>query len=179
MPPGSDKTGDETSKASGKEKSGSSSTSTDTALSPGQSWLKRDAEASSFILCTIEFALLDDIDASSISKQLWDYLQSQYGEKGFTLRHNLFIHLMTTKLNGYPSFEEYQLNFKSTLRKLHESEAPPLPKDLQLAAFLHGVEETYGQWAFAKRSTIRSKAKEEDLPTVDDLTAELLDESRS
>ncbi len=101
-PPGSDKAGDETSKTSGKGKSGSSCTIADTALSPGQSWLKRDAEASSFILCTIEFALLDDIDASSTSKQLWDYLQSQYGEKGFTLRHNLFIHLMTTKLNEYP-----------------------------------------------------------------------------
>ena len=177
MLPGSNKAGDETSKISDKEKSGSSSTSSDTALSPGQSWLKRDAKASSFILCTIEFALLDDIDASSSSKQLWDYLQSQYREKGFTLRHNLFIHLMTTKLNEYLSVEEYHLNFKSTLQKLHENGAP-LTKDLQLAAFLHGVEETYSQWAFAKRSTIRSKAKDEDLPTIDDLTAELLDESR-
>ncbi len=83
---------------------------------------------------------------------------------------------MTTKLNEYPSVEEYQLNFKSTLRKLHESGAF-LPKDLQFAAFLHGVEETYSQWAFAKRSTIRSKAKDEDLTTIEDLTAELLDES--
>ena len=40
------------------------------------------------------------------------------------------------------------------------------------------MEETYSQGAFAKRSTIQSKAKEEDLPTVDDLTAELLDETR-
>ena len=84
---------------------------------------------------------------------------------------------MTTKLKEYPSVEEYQLNFKSTLQKLHESGAP-LPKDLQLASFLHGVEETYSQWAFAKRSTIRSKAKDEDLPTTEDLTAELVDESR-
>ena len=68
MFPGSDKAGDETLKISGKEKSGSSSTSSDIALSPGQSWLKSDAEVSSFILCTIKFALLDDIDASSISK---------------------------------------------------------------------------------------------------------------
>ncbi len=82
-----------------------------------------------------------------------------------------------TKLNEYPSVEEYQLNFKSTLQKLHESGAP-LPKDFQLAAFLHGVEETYSQWAFANRSTIQSKAKDEDLPTINDLTAKLLDESR-
>ena len=84
---------------------------------------------------------------------------------------------MATKLNEYSSVEEYQLNFKSTLRKLHESEAP-LPKDLQLAAFLRGVEETYSQWAFAKLSTIQSKAKDEDLPTINDLTTKLLNESR-
>ena len=124
-------------KPSGKEKSDS----TNMALSPDQSWLKRDSEAISFILCTIEFAILDDIDASSTSKQLWNYLQSQYGENDFNLRHNLSIHFMTTKPNKYPSVEEYQLNFKSKLQKLHESGAP-LPKDLQLAAFLHGVEET-------------------------------------
>ena len=35
IPPGSDKAGDETSKISGKEKSSSSSTSSDTVLSPG------------------------------------------------------------------------------------------------------------------------------------------------
>ena len=177
MPPGSDKAGDETSKTSGKGKSGFSSIIADTALSPGKSWFKRDAEASSFILCRIEFAILNDINASSTSKQLWDDLQSQNREKSFTLRQNLFIYLMTTKLNEYPSVKEYQLNFKSILQKLYESGAP-LPKDLQLAAFLHGLEETYSQWAFAKRFTIRSKAKDKDLLTIEDLTAKLLDESR-
>ena len=76
MPPGSDKAGDETSKISGKEKSGSSSASSDTALSLDQSWLKKDAKDSLFILYTIEFALLNNINASSSSKQLWDYLES-------------------------------------------------------------------------------------------------------
>ncbi len=81
MPPRSDKAGDETSKTSSKRKSSSSSTIADTALSPGQSWLKRDAEASSFILCMIKFALFDDIDASSTSKQLWDDLQISIEKK--------------------------------------------------------------------------------------------------
>lgn len=68
--PGSNKAGNKTSKISDKEKSGSSSISSDTSLSPGQSWCKRDVEASLFILYTIKFALLDNIDASSIFKQL-------------------------------------------------------------------------------------------------------------
>lgn len=74
MPSGSNKAGNKTSKISGKKKSGSSKTSSDTALSQDQSWLKRHAKACSFILCIIEFAVFDNIDASSISKQLWDYL---------------------------------------------------------------------------------------------------------
>ena len=40
------------------------------------------------------------------------------------------------------------------------------------------MEETYSQWAFARRSIVRSKAKDKDLPTIDDLTAKLLDELR-
>ena len=67
IPPGLDKAGDKASKISGKEMSGSSSISSDIALSLRQSWLKRDTKASSFILYTIEFALLNNIDASSSS----------------------------------------------------------------------------------------------------------------
>ncbi len=83
---------------------------------------------------------------------------------------------MTTNLNEYPSVKEYQLNFKSILQKLHVSGAA-LPKNLQLAAFFHGMEETYSQWSFAKRSTTRSKAKDEDFPIIEDFTAELLNGS--
>lgn len=174
---GSDKAGDKISKIFGKERSGSSNTSSDTALSPSQSWLKRDAKTSSFILYTIDFAPFNNIDASNISKQLWDYLQSEYREKDFILRHNLFIYLITTKLNKYSSVEEYQLNFKPTLEKLYKS-GVPLPKDLQLASFLYGVKETYSQWVFAKRFTIQSKAKNEVHLTIDNFIAECLDKSQ-
>ena len=116
------------------------------------------------------------MNASSTSKQLWHYLYSHHGEKNFSLRHNLFIHLITTKLNEYPSVEEYQLNFKLTFQNLHESGALE-SKNLQLAAFFHGLEKTYSQWLFAKRSIIQSKAKDEDFLTIDNLTTELLDES--
>ena len=128
MPPRSDKAGGEISKISGKEKSSFSNTSSDIVLSPDQFWLKRDVKASSFISYIIEFSFLDNIDASSSSKLLYDYLQSQYREKGFTLWHNLFIYLMTTKLNKYPFIKEYQLNLKLILQKLHKSGAP-LVKD--------------------------------------------------
>lgn len=109
-----------------------------------------------------------------------DYSEVGFPNSGSSWREdkilNLFIHFMTNKPNKYSSVKEYQLNLKLTLQKLHKSEAP-LPKDLQLAAFLYGVEETYGQWAFAKRSTIQSKAKKENLPTFDDFTAKLLNKS--
>ena len=84
---------------------------------------------------------------------------------------------MTSKLSDFNTLQYFQIDFTLTLSKLHES-GEPLPRDLQIAAFLHGVEETYSQWAFAKRSTIRGKGAGDPLPTVDNLTAELMDESR-
>ncbi len=96
------KASDETSKISCKERFGSCNIIADTALSLSLFRLKRDAESCSFILYTIEFAPLDDIDASSTSKQLWDYQQSKYRERIITLRKNLFIHLVIIKLNEYP-----------------------------------------------------------------------------
>lgn len=80
MTPESDKASVDISKISCNEKSVSRSIIADTAFSLSLSWLKRDVEASSFIPCTMEFALLDNIEASSTSKQLSDYQQSQYGE---------------------------------------------------------------------------------------------------
>ena len=174
---GFDKAGCKISKLCDKEKWDSSSTIEDTILNPDQSWLKREAEVSLFILCTIEFTLLDNINPSSTSKQLRDHLYSQDREKDFTLRPNSFMHLMTSKLNKYPSVKEYQLNFKSSSQKLYDCVAP-LPKDLQLTAFFHGVEEGYTQWAFAKRSTIQNKAKHKDLLTIKDCTIDFLGQSR-
>lgn len=68
--PGFDKTIDEILKTSCKDKSSFSSTITNIALNPGRSWLKRDVEASLFILSIIEFELLNNIDVRSIFKQL-------------------------------------------------------------------------------------------------------------
>ena len=141
-------------------------------------WHKKNAEAIALFVCNIDPDLLDEIHVDDTAKAIWDHLRNQFGERGFTLRHTLFIHLMTSKLSDFNNLQDFQIDFKSTLSKLHES-GEPLPKDLQIAAFLHGVEETYSQWAFAKRSTIRGKGTDDPLPTVDDLTAELMDESRA
>lgn len=74
MPPRFDKTYNKRSKIFVKKKSGSNSTNTDTAFNLGQFWLKKDVKTSLFILYRIEFAFLDNINANSIFKQLWDYL---------------------------------------------------------------------------------------------------------
>ena len=141
-------------------------------------WHKKNAEAIALFVCNIDPDLLDEIHVDDTAKAIWDHLRNQFGERGFTLQHTLFIHLMTSKLSAFNTLQDFQIDFKSTLSKLHES-GEPLPKDLQIAAFLHGVEETYSQWAFAKRFTIRGKGTDDPLPTVDDLTAELMDKSRA
>lgn len=70
MPLMSDKPGDKTSKTSGYQKPGFSTIIADITQSQGQSWLNGDAEATLFILYTVEFSLLDDIDANGTSKLL-------------------------------------------------------------------------------------------------------------
>lgn len=74
MPPRFDKTDNKRSKIFVKKKSGFNSINTDTALNLGQFWHKKDVKTSSFILYIIEFTFLDNIDANSIFKQLWNYL---------------------------------------------------------------------------------------------------------
>lgn len=81
---------------------------------------------------------------------------------------------MTSKLSAFNTLQDFQIDFKSTLSKLYKS-GELLLKDLQIAAFLYKVEETYSQWAFAKQSTIRGKRTNNPLPIVDNLTVKLMD----
>lgn len=139
---GFDKAGDKISKISDKTRFSSNNTSFDTTLSLDLSWLKKDAKTCSFPLYIIKFIFLDNIDTISLSKQLWNYLQSQYRKKSFTLWHNLFIYLMIAKLNKYLPIKKYHLNFKSILQKFYENKVF-LPKNVQLAAFFYRIKEIY------------------------------------
>lgn len=85
---------------------------------------------------------------------------------------------MISKLSIFNSFQDFQIDFKSILSKLYKS-GKPFPKDLQIVAFLYGVEEIYSQWAFIKQSTIRGKKIDDSLPTVNNLTVELMDKLRT
>lgn len=137
-------------------------------------WQKKNAKAIAMFVYNIDRKLLDEIHFNNIAKTIWDHLWNQFGKWSFTLRHTLFIHLMSSKLSNFNNFQNFQIDFKSTLNKLHKS-SKPLPKDLQIVGFLHEVEKTYSQWLFAKQSTIRGKETDDSLLTVDDLTAEFMD----
>lgn len=82
---------------------------------------------------------------------------------------------MTFKLYNFNTLKDIQIKFKLTMSKLYES-GKHLPKDLQIATFLHGMEKTYCQWVFAKQYLIRGKRADNHLLTVDDLIAKLLNE---
>lgn len=51
---------------------------------------------------------------------------------------------MISQLNTFNSIQDFQIDFKSTLNKLHKN-GKSLLKDLQIAVFLYEVEETYSQ----------------------------------
>ena len=62
-------------------------------------WYKKNAEAIALFVYNIDPDLLDEIHLDNTTKAIWDHLRNQFGERGFTLQHTLFIHLMTSKLS--------------------------------------------------------------------------------
>lgn len=130
------------------------------------------ATAKSILVLSIDPSILTDDCATNSAKQIWDAYTAQYKEKGFVLRFTLFIHLVTTKVASFKSITAYNADFQITIDKLSSS-GENLPADLRLAAYLHGIEATYPDFAAAQRSSARSK-----IPELSTVMAELEDEGR-
>ena len=81
---------------------------------------------------------------------------------------------MIFKFKAFNTLQDFYIDFKSTLSKLDKS-SKLISKDLQTAVFLHGVEKTYSQWAFAKQSIIQDIKIDDSLLTVDKLTVKFID----
>ena len=65
----------------------------------------------------------------------------------------------------------YSADFQITLNKL-ASTGSSLPSDLQLAAYLHGIENTYSDFAASQRSATRTS-----VPVLSGIMAELEDKA--
>lgn len=88
------------------------------------------------------------------------------------LRFPLFVHLITSKVSGFKTIKVYYANFQITLDKLRSSR-DTLPDNLKLAAYLHGIEESYPDFASANRSVARTK-----ILIISDVMSELEDEEQ-
>ena len=124
------------------------------------------------MVLSIDPSILTDDCATNSAKQIWDAYTTQYKEKGFVLRFTLFTHLVTTKVATFKTITAYNADFKITIDKLSSS-GENLPADLRLAAYLHGIEVTYPDFAAAQRSSARTK-----IPELSAVMAELEDEGR-
>ena len=89
------------------------------------------------------------------------------------LRFTLFVHLTTSKVSVFRSITAYNANFQITLDKLANT-GETLPSDLQLAAYLHGIEDTYPDFAASQQSAART-----EVPGISAVMAELEDEART
>ena len=137
-----------------------------------QEYTQSHATAKSILVLSIDPSILTDDCATNSAKQIWDAYTTQYKEKGFVLRFTLFTHLVTTKVATFKTITAYNADFKITIDKLSSS-GENLPADLRLAAYLHGIEVTYPDFAAAQRSSARTK-----IPELSAVMAELEDEGR-
>lgn len=64
-------------------------------------WYKKNAKVIALFICNINPNFLDKIHVDNTAKAIWDHLQNQFGKRGFTLQHILFIHLMISKLSAF------------------------------------------------------------------------------
>ena len=62
------------------------------------------------------------------------------------LRFTLFIHLLTSKVFIFYSITAYNADFQITLDKLANIRST-FSSDLQLAAYLYGIKDTYSNFA--------------------------------
>ncbi len=123
-------------------------------------------------MLSIDPSILTDDCTTNTAKQIWDAYTAQYKETGFVLRFILFIHLVTTKVGEFKSITAYNADFQITMDKLSSS-GETLPTDLKLAAYLHGIEDIYPDFAAANRSAACTK-----VPEISTVMAELEDEGR-
>ncbi len=133
---------------------------------------QKQASAKGILILSIDLSILTDKCTTSTAKAIWDYYYTQYKEKEFVLRFTLFIHLITSKVSSFRSITDYNADFQITLDKLR-SWGDSIPDDLKLAAYLHGIEDTYPDFAAAHRSVARTKVL-----ALSSVMAELDDEGR-
>ena len=133
---------------------------------------QKQASAKGILILSIDLSILTDKCTTSTAKAIWDYYYTQYKEKEFVLRFTLFIHLITSKVSLFRSITDYNADFQITLDKLR-SWGDSIPDDLKLAEYLHGIEDTYPDFAAAHRSAARTK-----VPAVSSVMAELEDKGR-
>lgn len=89
------------------------------------------------------------------------------------MRFTLFVHLSTSKVSIFRSISAYNANFQITLDKLANN-GQNLPSDLQPAAYLHKIEDTYPNFAVSQQLAARAK-----VPTISAVMAELKDEAQT
>ena len=135
--------------------------------------VQQHATAKGILILSIDPSILIDKCTTSLAREIWEYYSAQYKEKRFVLRFTLFVHLTISKVSIFRSITAYNADFQITLDKLANT-GSTLPSDLQLAAYLHGIEDTYPDFAASQRSAARAH-----VPDISAVMAELEDEART
>ena len=125
------------------------------------------------MILSIDLSILIDKCTTSLAREIWEYYSAQYKKKRFVLRFTFFVHLTTFKVSIFRSITAYNTDFQITFDKLANTGSTHL-FDLQLAAYLHGIEDTYPDFAASQRLAARAL-----VPNISAIIAELEDKART
>jgi transposase InsO family protein len=135
-------------------------------------WNKKNNKARAAIVLSVTDGPKGYIQSESTAKGMWDKLKKLYEEQGYNARYLALTSLISTRYEDMKSIEEYTEHIKQTARRLADM-GSKLDEWIVTSVLLANLGPTYETYVTLKRQSARTKD-----PELDEVIAELIDESR-
>jgi transposase InsO family protein len=135
-------------------------------------WNKKNNKARAAIVLSVTDGPKGYIQSESTAKAMWDKLKKLYEERGYNARYLALTSLISTRYEDMKSIEEYTEHIKQTARRLADM-GSKLDEWIVTSVLLANLGPTYETYVTLKRQSARTKD-----PELDEVIAELIDESR-
>jgi len=135
-------------------------------------WNKKNNKARAAIVLSVADGPKGYIQSESTAKGMWDKLKKLYEEQGYNARYLALTSLISTRYEDMNSIEEYTEHIKQTARRLADM-GSKLDEWIVTSVLLANLGPSYETYVTLKRQSARTKD-----PELDEVIAELIDESR-
>ncbi|KAI7703162.1 hypothetical protein KC353_g14273 [Hortaea werneckii] len=135
-------------------------------------WNRKNNRARAAIALSVNDGPKGYIEAESTAKGMWDKLRRLYEERGYNARFLALKSLISVRYEDTKSIEEYTEHIKQTTKKLANM-GSRIDDWIVTSVLLANLGPTFETYVTTKRQAARTKD-----PELDEVIAELIDESR-